>query len=273
MQRIHRLPVLLLITGTAVLHLHPQQKAQSSATAPSRLFTLLAPFIPRVSGAPVTATFAIGVEQPLVGGGTETLNSITHVARDSKGRIRQELRQFVLSSTGEPPLMGVLIANPVSHTIETLDPVHRMDIKRQLKRSTQNYSASAGSQGEDLGSKVIDGLQVKGTRHTWISSLVSPSGQPAHVVDETWYSSELRLVVSEQQTNSFGRVVTITLSHLDRREPLASLFKRPRGYYVNGQGPSLGSAWPVAAPDWDPGGPLGCCAGPPPPQFPFPEWR
>lgn len=273
MQRIPRLSFLLLITGTAVLHVPAQQTAQASPTAPSRLFTLLAPFIPRVSGARVTATYAIQVDQPLTGGGTEIVSSVTHVARDSKGRIRQELRQLVPAPIGEPPLVGVLIADPVSHMIETLDPVHHTDIKRQLKRSTQNYSASTGSQGEDLGSKVIDGLQAEGTRRTWISPLVSSSGRPVQVVDETWYSSELQLVVSEQQTNSSGRIVTIRLSHFDRREPSASLFKRPRGYYVNGQGPTLGNAWSVAAPDWDPGGPQGCCTGPPPPQFPFPEGR
>jgi len=105
------------------------------------------------------------------------------------------------------------------------------------------------SGGEDLGTRTIDGLEARGERREWTSRpRRGTPGQSVHVVDETSYSSELQLVVLEQQSNSSGRVVTICLSHLDRSEPPASLFTVPRGYHV--LTPNTFGSIPSVPPPW-----------------------
>ena len=79
-------------------------------------------------------------------------------------------------------------------------------------------------------------------------------GQRDQVVDETWYSNDLQLVVFGKQTDSAGIRLTITMTQLDRHEPDASLFQVPPGYHlpITGQvAPWLGQ-WPVDSPDQTP---------------------
>jgi hypothetical protein len=253
MRRIRLLPLLFLITGTAVLTLRAQQPAQQPASDSPRSFAYLVPFIPPIPGAPVTAKFVIQVEQPLPGGGSETWHGMTLVARDSSGRTLQALHELVPSSVAAPPPLYTVLSDPVSRLRKTLDPVHRTYVQEQFRISPLSQSVSGRPEGEDLGNKFIDGLEVKGIRRTWmISSEVSDSGKPDRVVDETWYSKELGTIVSERQTDSAGRVVTVAISHLDRSEPPAALFRPPHGYNVSGQVPARFATWAVTPPDWDP---------------------
>jgi hypothetical protein len=255
MQSIPRLPILLLITGTALSALQAQQIPQKSPAARPLRIALIAPYIPPVSGLPVSVEYVIQSEHLPAGGRSEAWHSSTLVARDSDGRIRHELHDHVPASfTKEPPLLCVVLLDPVARLIHTLDPVLQTDDRQWLHASHLKPFDAGASGGENLGTRTIDGLEVKGERREWTSRpRPGAQGQPVHVLDETWYSNELQLVVLEQQTNSSGGVLTISLSHLDRSEQPASLFTVPHGYHVLTpntffSGPGWGS--PIPGADW-----------------------
>ena len=234
MQRIPGLPFLFLIMGVVSVTLNAQQTFQKTTDAPSRRFSLLLPNTPTVSGAPFTAEYEIQVQKPLEGGGSEMWQSTTSVARDSRGRIRHELHEYVLDSfTKEPPLQSVIIIDPVARIRHTLDPIRQTDDRQWFHASHSSRLQSGSSTGQSLGTKTMNGLEVSGELSAWtIFPRLGGSGQTDRVVDEIWYSHELHLIVFEQQRDSAGEVLTIAMSKLDRREPPALLFKAPRGYHL-----------------------------------------
>jgi hypothetical protein len=186
MQRLPRLPLFLLINAAAVLALNAQQAAQAVAAPPSQSLAFLLPFLPSISNAPVTATFVIQVARPLPSGGTETWQGMTQVARDSSGRTRYELHKLVPSSPGQPPMLYVVLMDPLSHTRQTLDPVRRIDFKQRLPILVPfpNQSVFDEMNGENLGSKMIDGLDANGLRRNWIIPYQSSTSGPGQAVEE-----------------------------------------------------------------------------------------
>ncbi len=254
MQRTPRLSVLALMPAAAFLVLPAQQTPQRPASLFPPRFAFVAPYIPPVSGAPFSANYAIEEQRPLATGGTETLHSITRVARDSNGRIRQELHDYLPPSVAtEPRLMCVVLFDRVARLSHILDPVLRTDDRQWFNASNFVRFGPDSPAGENLGSKTIDGLAVNGVRRTRsLPSHIGDSGPPAQVVDEIWYSSDLQLVVFEQRKESSGGAVTVSLAHLDRREPSASLFKVSRDFHV-------------PHPPAEPGGHAGSISSTPPP--------
>jgi hypothetical protein len=257
---------IFLFVAVALLTLHAQQHPPKPATVPSRFNILLNPFLGPVSGAPVTATFTIDVKWWRVGGDIETLDSMFQVARDSRGRISHELRRLVpASSTGAPPLVGVVLYDPRNKTSQTIDQATRTDIELQGDLPTDTLSASnittlsRIAEIEDLGEKTISGLEVKGVRCTWKGpAQASLTGQPSQTSIESWYSNDLHMIVSERRVIPLKGVVTITLSEIDRHEPPAGLFTAPRGYQViRLKRPVLtrraqDESWSITPPDYDP---------------------
>jgi len=128
MQKVPRLPVLLLITGASLPALHAQQTPQKSVAAHPLRLAFIAPYIPPVSGLPVSADYVIQTQQAPVDGQSETLQSTTLVARDSDGRIRHELHDYVPASfTKKPPSMCVVLLDPVARLFHILNPVLQTD--------------------------------------------------------------------------------------------------------------------------------------------------
>ena len=81
---------------------------------------------------------------------------------------------------------------------------------------------------QDLGTQVMDGLQVKGTKTTF----TIPAGQDrvtiADVVTttESWYSDELKLIISSKRTDP-AFVTSTKATNLRRVEPARDLFEVP----------------------------------------------
>ena len=76
--------------------------------------------IPPIADAPFTAKVVVTWNKPLVGGGTVSKKYYTLVARDSQGRVRREMREFVpADSAAEPPLRSFTILDPVAGTRTT----------------------------------------------------------------------------------------------------------------------------------------------------------
>jgi hypothetical protein len=242
----------------AALTLSAQQAVQTPATALNRPSALLNPFLAPVSGVPVTATFVIKMEWPHGYGGTETFGSTFQVARDSRGRISHELREFVpASSAGAPPLLGVVLFDPHTSTSHTIDPANRTDVESQVHLPTDSLSASSIAQAVDLGRKKISGLEVKGIRRTLRSQTkLSLARQPWQTSDESWYSNDLHMIVSERRTNPLAGVMVISMEEIDRHEPPAELFQVPQGCrLIRRNGRAFSSfarpAWSITPPDQD----------------------
>jgi hypothetical protein len=86
---------------------------------------------------------------------------------------------------------------------------------------------------EDLGSQMMDGIAVVGTRTTH----VIPTGQigndaPISVVTEVWTSPDLKTVVSSKRSDPRMGVQTFELTNISRTEPDASLFTVPSDFKV-----------------------------------------
>jgi hypothetical protein len=103
------------------------------------------------------------------------------------------------------------------------------------------YSAGVGgaSEGptpksEDLGKRVIEGVQAEGTRTT----ITIPAGQAGNerameIISERWYSPELQVVVMSKHSDPRMGETVYQLTNVSRVEPVASLFEIPSDYQVN----------------------------------------
>ena len=80
---------------------------------------------------------------------------------------------------------------------------------------------------------MIEGVEAEGTRVT----ITIPAGEigntlPIEVIDETWHSSELQLVVMSKHRDPRSGETTYRLTNLSRSEPDRSLFEVPADYTV-----------------------------------------
>lgn len=86
---------------------------------------------------------------------------------------------------------------------------------------------------ENLGKQVIEGVDVVGTRSTY----TIPAGEigntlPIEVVEETWYSPELQLMVLTKSRDPRSGETSYRLTNLKRTEPDRALFEVPSDYTV-----------------------------------------
>ncbi|MFZ1142971.1 MAG: hypothetical protein ABR881_19115 [Candidatus Sulfotelmatobacter sp.] len=196
--------------------------------------------IPAIPNAPFTAKVVVTWNESLVGGGTVSRKYYTSVARDSQGRVRREIREFVpADSNAEPPLRSFTILDPVSAT-------RTMCTKASMNCATTTFhprlllaedagGAGSGSNGnvtrESLGQQTMDDLAVVGTRET-----VSNAGASRIALARTdvWYSPDLHMDLSVIRNSPQLGEVTLKVTNLVRGEPDPSWFSIPSGYEVRG---------------------------------------
>ncbi|HZT59855.1 MAG TPA: hypothetical protein VFA21_14690 [Pyrinomonadaceae bacterium] len=98
----------------------------------------------------------------------------------------------------------------------------------------------ADSKTEKLAPQNIEGVQAEGTRVTE----TIPAGdigneQPIQIVNETWYSPELQVVVMTRHSDPRFGETTYKLTGIQRVEPSPTLFQVPPDYTVK-DGPTFG---------------------------------
>ena len=103
----------------------------------------------------------------------------------------------------------------------------------------QLFVYSGGKDGlapktEDLGKRVIEGVEAEGTRTT----ITIPAGQAGNeramdIVSERWYSPELQVVVMSRHSDPRMGETVYQLTNVSRVEPLPSLFQIPSDYQVD----------------------------------------
>ena len=96
-------------------------------------------------------------------------------------------------------------------------------------------------QREDLGNRVIEGVNATGRRET----RTIPAGdigndRPIQIISETWYSDELQTVVLSKHSDPRVGDSEYKLTNVSRAEPPRSLFEVPAGYTVKEEGRANG---------------------------------
>jgi hypothetical protein len=195
-----------------------------------------------VTGRPFSATTTTEWLRAPEDGDKTALQLRAKLARDSKGRIYRERYSFV-SSANQSKL--------APNEIQIMDPVNRTQAfcstramecvltEYQPKTSIQPPQTGSEDNGvrtfkrELIGSNVIEGLHVTGTRETTtLKTAILGNGQPFVSVREFWYSDDLmtNLAITRSDPRE-GRQV-IRLSNIVKGEPDAHLFDLPEGYRV-----------------------------------------
>ena len=157
------------------------------------------------------------------------------VYRDSAGRIRTETS--MPGPSGES-YVSAHIVDPVAGSVVVLLVSEKLAVRNQMPESqAQSYRVATRKERlpkekwakgtEDLGTRMIDGIEAFGTRFT-------PSSEghtPIFITQESWWSVDLQLKVSETTTRTNGKDVA-KIQNLVRGEPDPALFKIPSGYTI-----------------------------------------
>ena len=200
----------------------------------------LAQVLPAVNGAPFTAQQVRENVGTLRDGTRIDRKAVYAVWRDVAGRTRRENEASIWIV--DPVARVSYYLDKKSHTATRI-PI-AIDGREQLQAQAQSRLEGEQSQQTDLenrpqikheplGTRSIEGLQTQGTRTTTIYP-IGPSGgsdRPIRVVEEHWYSPELKMdiihVVDDprQITQNKTQLTGIRLG-----EPDASLFQVPGEY-------------------------------------------
>jgi hypothetical protein len=229
-----------------------------------------------VRGAPYQAEAVNEFVQTLPDGNRIVRRTSSTVARDGEGRTRREHGLAAIGPVlaGGSDLRSIFINDPVAGVSWILEPGEK--VARKLVRPAGDAAAagvrviekraekadddkdrrvverivikSPGDgtftkklprpESENLGSKVIEGVEATGTR----STITIPAGEmgnekPLAIVTERWYSSELNTVVMSRHSDPRMGETTFRLTQISRGEPERALFEVPGDYTVKEGGP------------------------------------
>lgn len=200
-------------------------------------------FVTPVPNAPFTATVEIVSKQMVDGSLTVIRTSTAHIARDTAGRIYNEMRaQVPPSFQGELPLLSAHIYDPNTRLITFLNPQTKLARQILLARPIPQKSPEPDNEPrpgatlgkvENAGEQTLDGLKLEGVRKTWtVPAAASGTGSPVEIVDQYWYSSDLAMYVLIQHDDPRTGEQIVALKEIRRTEPDASLFTIPADYRV-----------------------------------------
>src|SRR5437899_1263389 len=224
-----------------------------------------------VKGAPYSGQAVTETTQTLADGNRIGQKSTAMVYRDSLGRERREETLPAIASftpQGDPPQI-ISISDPVAGVNYSLNSKEHVAIKLPAlpplpqagsegkfnvffnkagvaaagtASRVMIYRAGPNANGaprlEQLGWKLIEGVQAEGTRTT----ITIPAGQigndrPIEIVDEQWRSPDLQVIVSSRHNDPRMGETVYSLVNVSRADPAASLFQVPPDYTLQEKGP------------------------------------
>jgi len=117
-----------------------------------------------------------------------------------------------------------------------------MEIKVSPEGESENFNT------EKLGTQNVEGVMAEGTRTT----ITIPAGRignerPIEIVDERWYSPELRTFVMTRHADPRSGEMVYRLTNIDRNEPAHSLFEVPPDYQLKERSAVEGTMAPMPA--------------------------
>lgn len=208
-------------------------------------------FVTPIPHAPFTGV--IHVERSIVqrNGSVTQLKTIREIGRDSLGRIHNESRELLpVSSNKTPQVVSIHLYDPQTRISTVLNPKDRtfwtMAVNRPpatVPPSFLNASPTGATlprneftKQEDLGMREMEGGPVHGVRETQtIPAASSGAGKEITVVDEYWYSDDLRINLMISHSDPRTGSVRMTVAQVSRAEPDAAFFevsgdyKTPKG--------------------------------------------
>lgn len=200
-------------------------------------------FVTPVANAPFNAV--VNIERTIVqkDGSVVAIRNFREIARDGTGRIHNESREPVpVSSTKTPRLWHIHIFDPQTRLSTQIDPRKKVfwttvgDHPPATEPPSMRFSAPAGEslpnefvKEDDLGMRDVEGIEAHGIRQT--QTLPGDAdGKTIEVVDEYWYSADLRINLFIKHSDPRTGTKTMTVSHITRTEPDPALFEVPEGY-------------------------------------------
>jgi len=226
-----------------------------------------------VKGAPYSAQAVTETTQTLADGNRIVQKTAATLYRDSAGRERREQTLPMIgpfTAQGDAPQV-ISISDPVAGVDYSLNPKEKIAVKLPtpppglpgipisgganvnfdvfVNRPAAGvaiggggphvmiYKSGIGPAGtpnvEQLGSKIIEGVQADGTRTT----ITIPAGQMGNeraieIVDEQWRSSELQVMVLSKHSDPRMGETLYSLTNVSRSEPSPALFQVPPDYTI-----------------------------------------
>ena len=236
----------LLVAGPLLVFCHSTSFAQAPAETGMPSSTLSAGINLRaVAGAPFSAN-VIKESTTVTSDGTRVQSTLSgKMFRDAEGRTRSET-ELQSSVAGAAPARYVTIVDPVQRTgvvinvasrtatilhLPAASPTPADRLKRAAAQAANRVQRSTMPGLEDMGSMMIEGFSVAGTRRTRSLDTAAAEGKRPVMVTESWFSSELKIeLLSTQVTPAETR--TTKLVNIVPGEPDPSLFQVPAGYTV-----------------------------------------
>jgi len=207
-------------------------------------------FVTPIPDAPLLAVVNTQSSQILKDGTRLNQKTLSAIARDGHGRIFNERRTLIpATETATPPILTIHIYDPQTRMNTFIDPQNRLAWQSTLNRPPSALPPEVGSiplagttpaspyvKEEDLGTRKMEGVDVHGIRDTQTIPAEANSGKQVTVVDEYWYSDELRLNMLAIHKDPRTGEQTTTVTQVDRREPDPAIFVIPPGYKVMRRG-------------------------------------
>jgi hypothetical protein len=228
-----------------------------------------------VKGSPYSAEAVTETTQTLADGNRIVHKSTAMLYRDSSGRERREQSLPMIgpfTAQGDAPQI-ISISDPVAGVNYSLNSKERVAVKLPSApalpvpppgigtRETFNVMVNGPAMGvavggpvmiyksdssservapkvEQLGWKLIEGLQAEGTRSTiTIAAGEVGNERPIEIVDEQWRSSDLQMIILSKHSDPRMGETMYSLTNVNRTEPSPALFQVPPDYTIQDKGP------------------------------------
>jgi hypothetical protein len=193
-------------------------------------------------GKPFSGRDHIEWTHKLEDGNTITSELYAFLARDSEGRIYREHVSFVPANSNQRSRRREIdLLDPVTHTRTVCIIAKRRCTITGYHASAKFVLPPAGPQAngtryllrEPMGSDVMDGLAVVGSRETLtINAGVLGNAEPLVTTKEYWYSPELEINLLTTRNDPREGIQVIRVVDLSRTEPDPQIFEPPAGFVI-----------------------------------------
>jgi len=214
-----------------------------------------------VTGAPFSAQATTQITQTLADGNQINRTEAAQIARDSSGRTRRDSTVSHIGpwSSASTPREIVNIMDPIAGVHYVIDVTDKKAVQMPVRVRTGAGGTDAAVEGfgdgavvrrmkrngevegqssterttESLGTQVMAGVTVQGTRTTeTIPAGAIGNQNPIVIVSERWVSPQLQETIYSKRTDPRFGTTIYQLTNISQAEPAATLFQVPPGYTV-----------------------------------------
>ncbi len=135
-------------------------------------------------------------------------------------------RRWVFKPT---ELEGKPVKQPGILMFKFVKPKNEEPAPALVERSDPKYTTNT----EQLGKQMVEGVECEGTRAvTTMPSGAIGNERPIETVNETWYSTELQMMILSKRSDPRFGESTYRVTNINRSEPDAALFQVPSEYTI-----------------------------------------